>query len=566
MNLSGTTATVSATLIGSPSARNYGTTQVSIPNNASRQIPITQLMTEVGLIGLLSPDDRLAVYLQSGNEPVAVQHVLFNATSRFFENLSSCLDSSFSDGNSALINIHTSRIADYTSIITIHNFGATETTYDIDVFNAESGASLGRVPVTVPANATFEQPFSYFENQISIPATPPMYHANLEAFPRSGARTASITHTVYNSQFSSYVNLTSFCTIAPTLSGRPVANSDNIPVPSGAQAFSIPFSLLAANDSNASNATLIGVTQPRTNGAANGVLAQSDNNLTFTPARDGLAAFEYRLRNSLGDSSVASVTLHIGGDLGLAGGGSTTPTLTVSKGGTGTGSVTSSQQPGINCGTTCAFAFDADRTVTLTAIAAHGATFLGWGGACSGAAMTCNVEMISNTSVTASFGSNILSVTKSGVGNGTITSLPEGINCGSTCASGFIPGTTTSLTVVPVRGSTFLGWTGCSSTTGTSGQICNVDMTGEKSVTAAFSSNILTVTKVGVGTVTTSTGEINCGSVCSAGFSQDSIVSLTASGLSRDFVGWSGCTPAATDNLVCHVVMSSAMSVTATFR
>jgi hypothetical protein len=50
---------------------------------------------------------------------------------------------------------------------------------------------------------------------------------------------------------------------------------------------------------------------------------------------------------------------------------------------TGPGSVSSSPS-GISCGTTCAAGFSAGTTVTLTPSSAAGASFVGWGGACSG--------------------------------------------------------------------------------------------------------------------------------------------------------------------------------------
>src|SRR5205823_3557165 len=59
--------------------------------------------------------------------------------------------------------------------------------------------------------------------------------------------------------------------------------------------------------------------------------------------------------------------------------------LTVSKAGTGSGTVTSSPG-GITCGATCAASFASGTAVTLTATAAAGSTFTGWsGGGCSGA-------------------------------------------------------------------------------------------------------------------------------------------------------------------------------------
>jgi len=82
-------------------------------------------------------------------------------------------------------------------------------------------------------------------------------------------------------------------------------------------------------------------------------------------------------------------------------------TLTVSKGGTGTGTATSSDG-GISCGPTCAAssaAYDSGTMVTLTASAneSDGSAFGGWGG-CDGVSdTTCTVTMTSNRSVTATF-------------------------------------------------------------------------------------------------------------------------------------------------------------------
>ena len=76
--------------------------------------------------------------------------------------------------------------------------------------------------------------------------------------------------------------------------------------------------------------------------------------------------------------------------------------LTVSKAGTGAGTVTSTPA-GINCGSSCGATYPAGSSVTLTAAAASGSIFGGWGGACSGTFATCTVSMTAAQSVTASF-------------------------------------------------------------------------------------------------------------------------------------------------------------------
>jgi hypothetical protein len=79
-----------------------------------------------------------------------------------------------------------------------------------------------------------------------------------------------------------------------------------------------------------------------------------------------------------------------------------THTLSVSKSGSGSGTVASSPA-GISCGSTCSSSFGAGTQVTLTATADSGSTFTGWsGGGCSGTG-ACEVTLQSDTTVTASF-------------------------------------------------------------------------------------------------------------------------------------------------------------------
>ncbi len=76
--------------------------------------------------------------------------------------------------------------------------------------------------------------------------------------------------------------------------------------------------------------------------------------------------------------------------------------VTVTKTGTATGTVTSSPA-GINCGATCTQNFNHGTTVTFTASPSAGATFLGWGGACTGIS-PCTVTVTAPLNVTATFG------------------------------------------------------------------------------------------------------------------------------------------------------------------
>jgi hypothetical protein len=311
LNLSGNTATVSATLVGSPSGNTYGTTQISISNHASKQIAVTDLLSAIGLLGPSGSDDRIGVYLKSDAAPVAVQHVLYSQNTGFFENMTTCQNSSVSDTNAALMNVHTTSISDYVSYVTIYNYANTPAVYDVQVYEAATGAVKGLVSVTVDPNSTFEQPFSWFQDQLQWTPTATEYHANVVAFPESGSRGALIFHTVYNSKIGVYLNLTNFCTVESSASTLPAANDDNLSGAQAGQAFAIPFATLTSNDQNATGAALLDVTSPMTNGAANGTLTQSGNDLSLTAARAGIVTFQYRVRTSAGNSSFATVTVNV---------------------------------------------------------------------------------------------------------------------------------------------------------------------------------------------------------------------------------------------------------------
>jgi hypothetical protein len=76
-----------------------------------------------------------------------------------------------------------------------------------------------------------------------------------------------------------------------------------------------------------------------------------------------------------------------------------------------------------------------------------------------------------------------LTVSKQGSGSGTVTSLPAGIDCGSTCAHAFNAGTAMTLTAAAATGSRFIGWSG-SGCTGSGS--CQFTMGADATVNADF--------------------------------------------------------------------------------
>ena len=223
-------------------------------------------------------------------------------------------------------------------------------------------------------------------------------------------------------------------------------------------------------------------------------------------------------------------------------------TLTVAKAGSGAGLV---KGTGIHCGVDCAETYDLNTPVTLTATAYSGSTFIGWSGACSGTG-ACTVTMNQSKIATARFntttaGKIALTLYKVGLGLGTVTSNPAGINCGATCTTGvfnFATGATVILNAVETTGSTFTGWTGCA-VNPTNRRQCTAFLNAGKVVSATFSRPVLSVRKAGSGLVVNPAGTpagIFCGADCIEPYSlntQVTLIAIPATGFR--FNGWSGC-------------------------
>ena len=77
-------------------------------------------------------------------------------------------------------------------------------------------------------------------------------------------------------------------------------------------------------------------------------------------------------------------------------------TLTVSKGGSGSGTITSSPA-GINCGSDCSEPYNQGTKITLKVKADPGSTFKGWSGGCTGTSSSCKLTMTSDQTVIATF-------------------------------------------------------------------------------------------------------------------------------------------------------------------
>jgi hypothetical protein len=181
-----------------------------------------------------------------------------------------------------------------------------------------------------------------------------------------------------------------------------------------------------------------------------------------------------------------------------------TATLTLNKGGTGSGTV-SSKPKAINCVATCTTqdaSVPTGETIVLKAKASMGMTLSGWSGCKAETGVgtaegTCTVSLSGASAVTASFSGTAkvianaqkLTLTKAGSGHGTVKAA--GLTCEVLCTSTVSlyqgpttkPGKSVTLKAASAPGSKTVVWSGCEFEPEGN---CVVTMESAKSVTATF--------------------------------------------------------------------------------
>ncbi len=149
-----------------------------------------------------------------------------------------------------------------------------------------------------------------------------------------------------------------------------------------------------------------------------------------------------------------------------------------------------------------------------------------------------------------------LSVAKAGSGAGTVSSAPAGIDCGATCSASFVSANPVTLTAAATAGSSFTGWSGACTGTGS----CVVNMSAPQGVTATFAANVtyaLTLTAAPA-----AGGALSGAGNFAAGTSQT--VTATANP-GYAFVAWSGYAGCASVNPCTFTMPANPVGLTATF-
>lgn len=163
----------------------------------------------------------------------------------------------------------------------------------------------------------------------------------------------------------------------------------------------------------------------------------------------------------------------------------------------------------------------------------------------------------------------LLLVSKTGNGSGTVTSSPAGIDCGATCSKYFASGSVITLTAAPSGDSRFVGWTGDCSGAGP----CTVTMDRGHSIPARFQSTFALTVRLqgeGGGSVSSVPAGITCdffgdAQYCSASYAVGTVVVLTATAPHTSlFLGWSGACSGSSAS--CTVTMNSDLQVDGSFE
>jgi hypothetical protein len=177
------------------------------------------------------------------------------------------------------------------------------------------------------------------------------------------------------------------------------------------------------------------------------------------------------------------------------------------------------------------------------------------------------VLLWADTAVTATF--NLLPVTaqltvnRAGGGTGIVTSAPAGINCGATCSADYAGGTVVTLTATPSGGSTFAGWTGGCTGTGT----CVVTLNANTTLTATFNTVPPTVT-FSLTMSGTGTGTVTCnGAACQPSYPSGTALTIVATpAVTSLFSGWGGDCTASGTAATCNLTLNANTTVSATFN
>jgi hypothetical protein len=223
-------------VVGSPTAREYGTANIQVPRTGSPQYSMAQILQNANAGALTGGDTTYSLYIQNPDTMSGFQHVIFNNATRFFENVSVCnslLNQTLATNTSSavLTNVHTSRMTGYPSQIELHNYWNAAVTYRLTMIDSVAGAALNNPSINVVAqpNATYRIPMTDIEAQLNWTPGANQFHVNLVVTDTSGGPPYNMLgQSIVNQTLGANISMSTTCAVnnpsSSTYSGGPGLN------------------------------------------------------------------------------------------------------------------------------------------------------------------------------------------------------------------------------------------------------------------------------------------------------------------------------------------------------
>ncbi len=242
----GTSATSTYTIkaVGSPSGNVYGTITYPIASHAEIQKAISTILGDLAAGPLKNGDTGFSLYVSDPDIGAGYQHVIFNAVTSLYEDVSNCrtsLNAAIGSlgNNAAVIAVHTSLFAAFPASVEMHNYRAIPVEYRVTVIDAASGNTICKpgvtdvtqcyVPIDLQANETQILDFtSAFQTPLSWSPSGGQFHANLLITdPSLGAPPNIMAGAVIrNAALNGNIEMTTACSVNPvTVSATAVSTS-----------------------------------------------------------------------------------------------------------------------------------------------------------------------------------------------------------------------------------------------------------------------------------------------------------------------------------------------------
>lgn len=192
-----------------------GRFQVEVPAKASKQIRPTDMLQGLSQTEL---DQFMSLYITTSRDKQYWQHVRYDATTGAFSNASVCPEptSSATPATPVALNVHTSRIPQYVSFVTAHNYGNAVGRYEARVYDSATGARLGSIDIELAPRQTITENGHWFHNAIGLLfPRDDQVHLNVEFVEKgspSGAR-LTVAHEVYDVFAKTTANLSNGCAV-----------------------------------------------------------------------------------------------------------------------------------------------------------------------------------------------------------------------------------------------------------------------------------------------------------------------------------------------------------------